>query len=219
MWVKDYVEATIGSTTVLAGETTNTVPVDFFTSAPLLTLDYVLRFNGLRLTNLVIEPLAPGIANVSLLQSDANTASATATLSFVAMGGNTLQGTQRLARVRFTAVTNQISAFVPLDIDSMNVTMSPSLAPTLVATDGRIAVIGAQPLLDAHFTAAGARELGLYGRRNTTYLVQYSTNLANITNWIQRGNALAMGANLYRTVPVGNIPNTNLPAVFRARTQ
>ena len=176
----------------------------------------MIRFAGSRLTNLTVEAMAPDLATVTLQKPDANTAA----LSIAAVDGQILQGTQRLARLSFTAVTNQTSAFVPLELDSMHGAMAQAATrPTLMSTGGRIAIIGAQPLVDAHFSATGARELGLYGRRNATYIVQYSTNLANLTNWLQRGNAIAMGTNIFHTVPVGNIPNTNLPAVFRARTQ
>jgi len=207
--VNDYLELTAGSAVMLAG-TNGFAPIDFFSSAPLLGFQTVLHVPGDRLTDLSVEALAPGLATVALFAPDSNTAS----ITFTATPGNTLQGTQRLAQLRFTAAPGQSSAFLPLHIDSVTPTRAdPGLAPTLLANHGRVAIIGTQPLIDARLNN-GAREILVYGRAGLTYQLQYATNFANPI-WTLRSQVTF--TNLSRIFLPGNTPPTNRPSFFRAR--
>ena len=165
-------------------------------------------------SNLWIESLAPQIATASLQPSDANTT----ILNFTAMAGQTISGTQHLARLHFTTVPGQASSFVPLDLGSMNgARAAAGNAPTLLANDGRVVVVGAKPLVEARAKGANQREVTLYGKRSTTYVIEYATNLVNGGTWRTRGTVFAASmTNMTQTL----LLNTPAPPVFfRARQQ
>jgi hypothetical protein len=207
--VNDCIEVTAGTTTVPVGEA-GFVTIELFTSAQLSALQCMLHFPENRLSNVVVEQVAPQLATVAMQMSGSNSAA----LSFLPVAGQTLYGTQQLARVWFTPVAGFASAFLPLPLEIIErTTVEPELNPTMLIHDGRVAVIGAQPLLDAHFTSLNRRELTVYGNRNITYTIQQTTNIT--TGWAFRG-VIPMGTNLTRPVPVGNIPAPPAPAWFRA---
>jgi hypothetical protein len=207
--VNDYFELTAGSSVLVAG-TNSVAPIDCFSSAPLLGVQTVLQVPGARLTDLSVEVLAPELATAALLTPDSNTAS----ITFTATPGNTLQGTQRLAQLRFTAAPGQSSVFVPLHVDSVIPTRAdPGPAPTVLANHGRAVILGTQPLIDARLNH-GVREIFVYGRVGLTYQLQYTTNLANPI-WTLRSQATF--TNLFRSFLPGNTPPTNRSSFFRAR--
>ena len=154
--------------------------------------------------------LAPALATVTLQSLDSNTAA----ITLSAIAGNTLQGTQTLARLNFLAATGQVSSFAPLHLQSVTFTRAEAgPAPTILANHGRAAIIGTQPLMDARLTN-GVRELVVYGKAGVTYQVQYATNLLNAT-WTLRSQVTF--TNLSRSFLPGNTPPTNRPGFFRAR--
>jgi len=207
--VKDYVEATVGSTALLVG-TNGSVPIDFFSSAPLSELQAVVQLPGERLQNLSVEALAPALATVTLQSPDANTAA----ITIAASACNTLQVTQTLAWLNFTAVAGQASSFTPLHLESVTpIHVEPGLPPTVLANHGRVVLIGTQPLLDARMNNGG-REVVVYGKAGVTYQLQYATNLLNPI-WTLRSQVAF--TNLSRSFFPGNTPPTNRPGYFRAR--
>jgi hypothetical protein len=209
VYVNDYLEMTAGSTVLNAGDN-GSVPIDIFSSAELLDVQCQLHLAGERLTNLQIDPLAPEIATLSLQMTDPNTAA----LSFTATPGHSLQGTQHLARLRFTAVPGQTSAFVTLAISSMSSTRSAiGLTPTWLADDGRIAIISGQSLLEARLIDAGQRELTLYGKLGVAYTIESCTNFAPEGSWTFLQQVTL--TNLFQTLPAGNPTSTAI--FFRAK--
>ena len=209
VYVNDYIELTTGSLVTSAGES-NSVPIDVFSSAELAGLQCAIHLAGNRLTNIAVESLSPQLATVSLQIIDANTAA----LIFTAMPGQTIQGTQHLARLSFTAISGQTSGFFPLHVSSLNGTRAGAgLTPTLLANDGRIVVVGAQPLLEQLASGPGQRQAMLYGKIGVTYRIEYSTNLADKSSWKLRGTQ-AM-TNLFRALSLGTSPAP--PVFYRAR--
>jgi hypothetical protein len=213
IYVNDYLELTAGAVILQAGET-NSVPLDIFSSAALLDLQCVLKFPQDRLADVWLEALQPEIASASMQAAGANTAA----LTFTVMPGQTLQGTQRVARLHFTATAGQSSSFVPLDLDSMSAgVMAAGVEPTLLINDGRVVVVGTRPLLEARITPANQREVTLYGRRNTSYVIEFSTNLVNGGTWRPRGTVLGVNmTNLTQSLLL-NLPAP--PVWYRARQQ
>ena len=211
--VNDYLELTAGAVILQTGET-NSVPIDVFSSAALLDLQCVLRFPQDRLAGAWLEPLLPEIASATMQAAGANAAA----LTFTIMPGQTLQGTQRLARLHFTAAAGQTSSFVPLDLDSMSAAVrAAGVEPTLLLNDGRVVVVGARPLLEARLKPGNLREVTLYGRRGTTYVIEYATNLANGVTWRTRSTVQgASMTNLTQSLFL-NIPAP--PVYYRARQQ
>src|SRR6185369_11711744 len=172
----------------------------------------MLEFSGDRITNAAIDMLAPETAAVGLEMADPNSA----LLNFTAQPGHALQGTQHLARLRFTTMPGQTSAFVPLHISSLAGTRTGiGSAPTPLRKDGRIVIIGAQPLVETLPPTNGSRQLMIYGKRNTTYRVEYTTSLVPEGPWTLRGS-LSTQTNLFRNAVIGNTP---APPVFYRATQ
>ncbi|MEY2407909.1 MAG: acid phosphatase type 7 [Verrucomicrobiota bacterium] len=208
VFVNDYIEASIGSTVLLAG-TTSSVPMETFSSADLLGLQCVLQFSGDRLTNVAVEMLAPASATVALQLQDVNTA----VLTFTAAASQTIQGTQQLARLHFTALPGQVSSFIPLRVVALGgVRSGPGLAPSVLANSGRAAVIGQQPLVESLLDAAGRRELVLFGKPNVAYQIESTTNAALPNSWLAMEQVTM--TNLVHSLPA---TNTSPVIFFRVR--
>jgi len=207
IYVKDYIETTLGYAAIASGESTN-VPIDLFSSAALSDSQCTLQLPADRITNATVTALLPGTAAVALQQQTPGNY----LLTFTAMPSQTLQGTQHLARLNFASVTNQTSAFVPLQITSMAGTrVGAGLMPSTLANDGRVVIVGDQPLLETLPPNNGNRQLMFYGRRNTTNRVQYATRLGTNVVWTNRATITVTTSNQYRVLPVGNSP---APPVF-----
>src|SRR6185295_19402036 len=84
----------------------------------------------------------------------------------------------------FSALANQASAFVPLQIVSID-GRHPDNSPLAArfGQSGRVTVIGEEPLLEAQFASGGGRSLVLYGKPSTTYQIQISGSLGGGANW------------------------------------
>jgi len=207
--VNDYVEVSVGSAIVRQGESAS-VLVDIFSSANLATLTAYLRFTDYRLSDMSVEALAPELASVSLALTNAGAA----VLAITPVPGRTLQGTQQLARLHFTAAPGHLSAFIPLQISSVNCTrVGAGLTPSALANDGRVAIISEQPLLEARWSSGSGRQLILYGKPGQAYTIESAANAADTGAW-----------QVWQQVTLTNsfgllVPETNAaPAIFyRAR--
>ena len=124
-----------------------------------------------------------------------------------------MQGTQQLARLTFTAIPGQASAFMPLDLTAMNSARATTgLTPTSLINDGRLALIGGQPLVEARLTSASVRQVTIYGKTNVNYTLQQATNLVSAP-WTTRGMYLLTDRS--RVINVGN--TTSRAIYYRAR--
>ena len=205
--VNDYLEVSAGTAMLNAGES-NSVPLDIFSSSPVVDLQYLLRFPAERLFDLVVEQLVPQWATVSLQMSGSNTAA----LAFNALPDHSFQGTQHLARLHFTTVAGQTSAFVPLSISSLSCTRATAgFAPALLANDGRLVVIGAEPLLEPLLGSNGRRQLILYGKKGVTYSIQSRTSLGPEGSWLIRASVPLPSTNFFRILPA---PSPTAPLIF-----
>jgi hypothetical protein len=207
IYVNDYIETTLGFAAMAGGESTN-VPIDIFSSAIVSDLQCSLQFPPERITNVTVTALLPGTASVTLQQQNPGDF----LLTLTAMPGQTIQGTQHLARLSFSAITNQSSAFVPLHISSVAGTrVGAGLTPSTLANDGRVVIVGDQPLLETLPPTNGNRQLMFYGKRNSTNRIQYATRLGTNVVWTNRATITITTSNQYRVLPVGNSP---APPVF-----
>ena len=179
--VRDFHETYPGSVTMRAGAQTN-VPIDFFSSTTLTNLALTLLYPSDRLTGLTLENLIPSVAAATLDLSTPGSAQ----INFATLPGQTLSGTQHLARLHFTAVGGQISAFVPLTLNNaVGLRATPGLAPSALLHDGRVVVIGTQPLLEAlASTNAPSRVLSIYGIPERSYRIDKTTTPANSGSWV-----------------------------------
>jgi hypothetical protein len=131
-------------------------------------------------------------------------------LSFIAASGFNLLGNQQIAQLNFTTASNDSSAFVQLQPQSIQATNpNPAAAISFLANQGQIVIVGPQSLLQASTDTGGIRKLKLYGIPWASFEIQYSTNLADPNGW----------KDLMR-VPMTNIVatfsglNMNMPGVF-----
>ena len=201
--VNDYLEATLGTTPLNAGEN-GTAPLTLFSSAPMQEIQCVVTMAGDRLTNSSAELLASPAASLAVQTPDSNTLA----LTLTALAGQTLQGTQRVT-LRFGSVASQSSAFLPLHVSALTGTRAgEGYQPSALATDGKVAVVSDQPLVEVFPTNSG-RALVLYGKKSTTYNLEYNTDLLT-TNWLLRG-PVSMGTTNMRLQSVGT---TVPPPVF-----
>ena len=177
---------------------TNSVPVDIVSTEELGGLQFVLQFPDNLLSNLWLEPLSPDRVTASLQSAGANAAA----LNISAMPGQSIFGTQHLARLHFTSVPGQSSSFAPLHVDSFAIaTAAANSSPTELINDGRAVVVGAHSLLEARLRDGVFRELVLYGKTGVVYTVEFTTNITN-TTWTRLGTVTT--TNLSKTVSVGN---------------
>jgi len=165
--VRDYVELSLPVVVMEGGRRTN-VLLECATTAALTNLSVTLLLPTNRLTAPVVENLAPLVALLALDDSQPGRVA----LNFAALPGQSLAGTQILARVNFTAAPAPISAFVPLRLDEVTAARAlPGLAPSLLLNHGRAVVLNREPLVEA-FTTSNTRTLVLYGRPGTNYTVE-----------------------------------------------
>ena len=209
--VRDYMEIAATSA-VLRDGTSGSVLVEAYSSTPLTSLSTTLHYPAERLTNFWIETLSAAVATATLDLRPDNCAE----LTFTAPPGQSLWRTQQLARLHFTAVPNQSSAFVPLRLgEALCTRAEPGLLPNALLHSSRVAVIGRQPLLEAlDGPAAGTRHLMLYGRPQTAYRVEKSETPFNPGSW-SPWRSLTL-SNLFESMDAND--STNAPTIFyRAR--
>ena len=205
--VRDYVELSLGSVVTETGRRTN-VPVQFAATAPLTNLMFTVRLPTDRLTALALDNLVPSLASATLDVAQPGRA----LLTFAALPGQTLSGTQQLARLHFTVVAGQGSAFLPLQLsDVTGLRAQPGLAPGVLLNHGRGIAVEVQPLLEA-LNIGGARTLTLYGRAGTNYVIESAASPAG--PW-QLQYSVTLTNLLYS---LDASAGTNAPAIFyRAR--
>jgi hypothetical protein len=165
--VPDFVEVSLGSALLQVGETA-TFPIIAYSTAFVTNLSFAIHFPGHRFTNLTL------VSQTALgsLQPISHDSSA---LEFQARAGLNLQSTQVLSLLQFTALTNQISAFVPLLVSDLHaISIAGQPVPRSIVHDGRVVVIGSQPLLEGLVSSNGSRFIYLYGKPGTSYVMESS---------------------------------------------
>jgi hypothetical protein len=103
---------------------------------------------------------------------------------FTNASGQSLQGSQQIALLHFTAISSQPSSFVPLTVSAISAvrTNNTSVAD-VVGIPGTINVVNRQPLIQALPPAAGQIQLTLYGLPGTNYVLQSSSSLRPPVSW------------------------------------
>jgi hypothetical protein len=202
--VIDYIEAMTTTMLMSAGES-NAIPISLFSSVALQNLQLRLSLKREHLKNLSIESMVPQTITTAVDQSNPNVLS----FSFSASEGAFLQGTQQLVRLHFNTTSDQVSAIVPLTIESLTYTrMGSGPEPTVILNDGRVVILGNRPLLEARLDS-GQRQLVLYGRVGSNYTVQSRLNMAPGSAWANR-STITM-TNSVRVVPA---PSATAPIIF-----
>jgi hypothetical protein len=182
--VNDYVEITLGTVVALVGQS-NSIPLEVFSSAPLVDVEILLELPTERFQGLALDSMLPDLVAASVIPTESTSSTQ---LKLTTLPGQVLQGTQQVARLSFIAVTNQISAFVPLTVAQVSMVTEPAgLEPALLANNNRVVIVAAQPLIEAIRNRSGVRQLILYGRTGATYTLQSKFAFGpGSANWVNR---------------------------------
>ena len=169
----------VGSTNLLTGQT-NRIPLILTTPLALTNLSAVLRLSTPGLTNLALLPVSDETAQTLLQTLSSNEYAITVGLNPSFGSTNAVI----LAELSFEAVPQVHSSIVYLSVPQISGLQSdgqPAAKPG--AVNGRVIVVGAEPVLEGLLGADGSRSLAVYGNVNSVYEVAYGTNLPP-TNWI-----------------------------------
>lgn len=178
--VSECVVPSLGRLVLEAGAS-GRVPVNLISTVALTNLAMTVEAPGERLTDFWVEPLDPNRICASTLEPLTNSVQ---WLSLTTCANQWLIGTQQVAWLHFTAVSNQGSAFVDLRLDN---TMGFQPDGTPVANfgpqEGRVVIVGEEPLLEALFSTNNQPALILYGRQGWDCEVQMRPSLEPDTPW------------------------------------
>lgn len=124
-----------------------------------------------------------------------------------------LIGTQQVAWLHFTAISNQSSAFVPLILDN-TVGQQPdgTEVRNFAPQAGRVVVVGEEPLLESTRTTNGLVQLILYSKTGVTNRVQSTPSLPVPGAWTTWEHVVP--SNILQNLTL--LPPTNRVMIFRA---
>lgn len=180
----DFVGLNVGTAVLRAGQS-GTLSIVGQANKNVGSIDLKLQVPAGRLTNVVLQSFAPQLDPVATTITGQD--GSAWQLHFAPLSGQTIPaGTNALVNLSFIAVSNQTSAFVPLqatEVDGTKADASPIIHT--FAQSGRVVVIANQPLLEAGFSPDTSRQLTLYGKAWTSYAIESSTNLSNPNGWKQ----------------------------------
>jgi hypothetical protein len=168
-------------------------------------LGFTLQFPSNQLTGWSISSTNIAVGAASL-QSVTPTQ---AQFSVSALTGRLLQGPANLAEVCFEA-SGAHSTFVPLALTGVQGTKSNGTSVgNSTGTSGQLAVVAAEPLLQAGTGTNAVFILTLYGNPGSNYVIQSSTDLSG-NHW-QSGASMTL-SNIVNPMTFGG--NSNPPAQF-----
>jgi len=198
--VLDYLDLTLGFTNVQGSQTAE-IPIYLASSEGVTNLLFNIVWPGERFTNTSLIVTAPNI--VSNLFQDQFT---NLLIALQTAPGQLLQSTQQqILKLRFTAVTNQCSAFVPLAFGAVEAVKPGDVGySNYVLNPTTIAVVQDKPLLIAGVGSNRTHNLTLIGRLNEGYQLQSRTSLAApwspVFDYVQTNSQITI--NLNSTNPI-----------------
>jgi hypothetical protein len=202
--VRDYLEVSTTTLVINAGET-NAIPIDVFSSAALQGLRLRLELRQDQFKDMLLEQTLPDVVTTVVDASNPNAV----VLTFSALAGQSIQGTQQLARLRFRTLADQPSAIALVHMAEARPTRAEEgLEPTKLLNDGRVVILGVRPLLEARLTG-GQRQLAIYGRLGSNYTLQSRFGFGTGTVWANR-STLTM-TNTFRVLPA---PSATAPIIM-----
>jgi subtilase family serine protease len=168
----------LGSTNVLVGRTAS-VPVVLQSSLPLTNITAIVQAPASSVTNLTLLGASPEVLSTLLQPLGTNLYSINLALNPALSPGNL----RILAQLGFLAPLQTHSAIAPLALPQLTGTQADGSAAAKPGTgNGRVFVIGREPLLDAWFGTDFSRKLALYGNPGSSYELDFTTNLLG-GNW------------------------------------
>ncbi len=203
--VLDYLEVQLSTTNLLGGDLA-TLPVIVASSEGVTNLSFAVPVPLEVLTNWTLTPIGPhlGMAELQLDPSQLR-------IHLQAPPGQTIQGTQQVAELQFTAMADGWSQFVSLAVTNLaGFKPGDFLYTNNVNGVGRAVVVQRHPLLEGWVTAEQGRQLAVYGRPGANYQLQATHSLMPPVIWeallgFQQTNVL---------VPL-SLPATNTPIFYQ----
>jgi hypothetical protein len=180
----ELVALSVGSAVMRAG-TTSSVPITVDSTVTLGNISATLEIPSGHLSNFVLEAVAPEVDPAGLL---INPISATRIECVIpARAAQSLFANHELARLRFLAVGNVPSAFVPIRPVSVTATKL-DLDPANVAIyrPGRVVVVANEPLLEANAGPPEARFVTLFGKPWSTYAILWAPSVTGPWQTVKR---------------------------------
>ncbi len=218
--VKECVAPTLGRLVLRTGDT-GRLPINLITSVPLTNLVTLVTMPTNRFTNLGVEALATQICfatitatNASLLPGgEGQSEGERYLITLTTCTNQSLIGTQQVAWLVLTAVTNRPSAFVPVEIGpSIGTQPDGTLTTNYVTQTGTVVVVGEEPLLESTRTTNGLVQLFLYSKTGVTNRVQSTLSLPVPGPWTEWQQIIPSNI-LQNLTP---LPPTNRVMIFRA---
>ena len=172
------VEVTVGSSAVLVGNNTS-VSVTLFSTVGLTNLNFSIATLAGRFDNWSFTSGNP-VAAAAVQASDPSQPQ----FRFAIPNGQTAPGTTSLGTISVQSLATGDSTFAPLTLSNIVATASDNTpVGSVFVSSGRVALIAAQPMLEASFTNGATRVLNLYGNPGFNYMVMSTTNLSAPANW------------------------------------
>jgi subtilase family serine protease len=203
--VGNYAEATLGSTTIQAG-LPGSVPITIDASAPVTNLTFTFDVTAPGLTNFSLLAPLPPLASATLQQ----TGPARFTVTLGTLPGQPLLGQQTVTSLHFDSLSPAQSAFVALQMSSLNAIQADgtTLSRTL-SNGGRVVLINTRPLLEVSMNGAQL-QLTLYATVGSAYTLESTPSLGFPVLWspVLNGNI----TNLSQTL---TLPLTNPSSFYR----
>jgi hypothetical protein len=165
---------------VLAAGASGRVPVHLISSVPLTRLEMTLHAPADRMTDFALEPVLSAlcITGVEPLSDGLWQ------LTFVTCTNQWLIGTQQVAWLHFRTLPEQTSAFVALALDdTVGKQADGTEVRNFAAQEGRVVVVGAEPLLEAVIDAERQPGLVLYGPPGADYVIEVREQLGGSAPW------------------------------------
>ena len=194
--VGDYAALDLGSGGVVAGQTV-CVPLTLVSSAGLTNLTFTVTYPAAQLGDFSITPVAGQIATLQSTPLDASHAQ----ISVQTSPGTLLVGTQQLASVCFTGLTNAASTTATVLVDFANATEVNGVTPaTLDGSTGTLVVLQGRPFLTVSPVGTSQIEITLYGIPGSKYVLESSGSLSGpwtaVNTYIMAGVSLPVTVNV-----------------------
>jgi hypothetical protein len=170
--LRDF-ELSVGSTTVLAGET-GVVPIALKSSLELNEVSFFLGVPETSLSNVFLRATSPEVISALMLPAGPNRAD----VRFELDPDLAQTGLRSLAELSLGTRPTNNSSIVRLPVTTLAATTaSEQLLANAAGRDGSIYVVGQQPLLEARALTNGWIELVIHGRPGRTYVAEASLQL------------------------------------------
>jgi hypothetical protein len=208
--VDEFTETSLGEAILLAGEN-GFVSLALVSTAGLTNLLAEVTVPAFGLTPPQLGGISPLVASSTLQDLGAGRYR----VSLVSQPGQSIRGSNILAQLHFGTMADQSSAFLPLSLANITARQPDgSAVGTTFTRDGRVVIIGEQPLLDL-VPSGEALRLRLFARAGDTYDLESASAVtgpwAKATrvrfvgremNWLPPFDAGMDGTGFYRLVGV-----------------